>query len=98
MITYEDYINDHSDQIICNETSIHAEKKERRRRRCFDKAKQLEDVNLSMYSTRDEAEEALKIQGEAMVIGSGGIIYLILSSIISWIIQKILDNRYGQTN
>lgn len=98
MITYEDYINDHSDQIICNETSIYAEKKERRRRRCFDKARYLEDVDLSQYSTRDDAEKALKIQGEAMVLGAGGIIYLILSSIISWIIQKILDNQYGQTN
>ena len=97
MITYEDYMNDHKEdaQFICNETSPHAARKERRRRRCFERASRLENINLNQYKTREEAEEALKAQGEEMVVASGGIVFVLLSSIISWIIQKLLSRHFG---
>ena len=96
MIKYEDYLNDHANQIICNETSINAQKKEKRRRRCFNRASSLQNHDLSQYKTKEEAEKALQIQGDIMILGCGGIIYVILSSIISWMIQRLLANHFDK--
>lgn len=96
MITYEDYVKDLDKDLICNETFAISEKKERRRRKCFEKAERLKEHDLSKYKTREEAEDALQIQGAALVIGTGGIIFVILSSIISWMVQKLLDKHFGQ--
>lgn len=98
MITYENYVQylkDNDGDFICNETMHNAEKKERRRRHCFDRAKKLEEYDLSKYKTREQAEAALKIQGEELVVGCGGIVFILLSSIISWIIQKLLTKQFG---
>lgn len=95
MITYEDYIKDLDKDMICNETFEISEKKERRRRRCFEKAEKLKEHDLSKYKSREEAEAALKEQGATLVSGAGGIIFVILSSIISWMIQKLLKNHFG---
>lgn len=97
MITYENYVQylkDNDQGFICNETMHNAERKERRRRHCFDRAKKLEEHDLSKYKTREEAEVALKVQGEEMIVGCGGIVFILMSSIISWIIQRMLTNYF----
>lgn len=97
MITYEDYIQylKDNDFLVCNETFSHAEKKERRRRRCFKRAEQLKNHDLSKYKNKEEAEIALREEGEKMVVGCGGIVYVLLSSIISWMIEKLLKAHFG---
>lgn len=97
MITYENYIQylkDNDNDFICNETMINAVKKERRRRRCFDKAKSLEEHDLSQYKTKEEARAALQAEGDQMIVGCGGIVFILMSSIISWIIQRMLTNYF----
>lgn len=95
MITYEDYIKDLDKDLICNETFAISEKKERRRRKCFEKAERLKEHDLSKYSTREEAQYALKKEGEEMIVGCGGIVFILMSSIISWMIQKLLTKHFG---
>lgn len=97
MITYENYIQylkDNDNDFICNETMINAVKKERRRRRCFDKARGLEEHDLSQYKTKEEAQAALQAEGDQMIVGCGGIVFILMSSIISWIIQRMLTNYF----
>lgn len=95
MITYEDYVKDLDKDLICNETFTMSEKKERRRRKCFEKAEKLKEHNLSKYNTREEAQCALQKEGEEMIVGCGGIVFILMSSIISWMIQKLLTKHFG---
>lgn len=95
MITYEDYVKDLDKDLICNETFTMSEKKERRRRKCFEKAERLKEHNLSKYNTREEAQYALQKEGEEMIVGCGGIVFILMSSIISWMIQKLLTKHFG---
>lgn len=92
MLTYDQYDADHP--LICNEYETKG-RKERRRRRAFQKASKLQSRDLSRYATRAEAQEALESDGEELVVGSGGIVFMILSSVISWMIRKLLDDYFG---
>lgn len=94
MLTYEEY--EAESPLVCNEYEAKG-RKERRRRRAFERAARLQEIDLSRYSSRGEAERALEQEGEALVVGSGGILFMILTSIISWMIRKLLDKAFPES-
>jgi hypothetical protein len=81
--------------MICNESEMRIEKKERRRKRAFDQALLLEQIDLSEYTFREDAEAVLHTEADKMVVGSGGIFFVVFSAVKTWIIQKLLDNKFG---
>jgi hypothetical protein len=81
--------------MISSESEMRIEKKERRRKRAFNKALLLEQINLDVCSSRDEAETLLQAEADKMVAEVGGIFFVVFSAVKTWIIHKLLDNKFG---
>jgi hypothetical protein len=93
VIKYEDFVQDNP--FICDESESRSAKKDRRRKRAFEKALILEKHDLSQYANRHDAEIGLKAQADEMVAGAGGIFFSVFSAVLLWIIRKLLDNYFG---
>jgi hypothetical protein len=70
-----------------------AERHKKRIKRTFDKANSLESVDLSSFSTREEAEEALFKKASGL-----GLTSTIFFTIISWLIQQLLNGHFGDND
>lgn len=95
MITFEEFDQDQPLIVGASESDASKTRKDRRRRKAFEKASVLQSTDITAYSSRSEAERALKVQGEQLVVGCGGIMFIVFSSIISWIIQRMLTRHFG---
>lgn len=70
-----------------------AERHRARIRKNIAKAESLENVDLSAYETRQEAEDALFKKASAL-----GLTSTIFWAIVSWLIRQLLDGRFGEEN
>lgn len=92
MNLFDEYCKDHEIGFGGDERSQRKAEKLKRR---LGRVASLQNEDLSKFSSRDDAEDHLNSKAVGMV---GPVTFWIMSSIISWLIRKLLDRWYNGDN
>lgn len=92
MNLFDEYCKDH-------EIGFGGDQRDRRKaeklKRRLDRVSPLQNEDLSKFSSRQEAEDHLNSKAVGMV---GPVTFWIMSSIIRWLIVKLLDRWFNDNN
>jgi len=89
---FDEYCKDHE---IGFGGDYRDQKRADRLKRRLDRVSKLQDEDLSEFSSREQAEEYLNSRAVSMV---GPVTFWIMSSIIRWLIIKLLDRWFNDNN